>query len=70
MKLQSIKKNKTGEELEKTADSIEVKLKAGLTYSFCTCGASNKIPFCDDSHRQVNDVLSTLKCGVSNNRCL
>ncbi len=28
----------------------EVELEAGKNYHWCTCGASNKQPFCDGSH--------------------
>lgn len=30
--------------------SCEVELEAGKTYFFCTCGRSEKQPFCDGSH--------------------
>lgn len=30
---------------------IEVELKAGQTYFYCTCGRSSAQPFCDGSHR-------------------
>lgn len=29
---------------------IEVDLEEGKTYYFCTCGKSDKQPFCDGSH--------------------
>jgi CDGSH-type Zn-finger protein len=34
------------------ADSpIEVELKKGKKYWFCTCGKSQKQPFCDSAHK-------------------
>ena len=47
---------------EKSEDLVEVILKAGKRYSFCTCGHSNKLPFCDDSHGQVNAERGTNYC--------
>jgi CDGSH-type Zn-finger protein len=29
---------------------IEVEVKAGVTYYWCTCGRSSNQPFCDGSH--------------------
>ena len=33
----------------------KVKLKAGEKCSFCTCGKSKNLPYCDDSHRKFNE---------------
>lgn len=30
-------------------------LNKGMKYSICTCGASLKIPFCDESHKKLNE---------------
>jgi CDGSH-type Zn-finger protein len=30
-----------------------VEVEAGKSYSWCTCGLSEKSPFCDASHRQT-----------------
>ncbi|MFY7879151.1 MAG: CDGSH iron-sulfur domain-containing protein [Lacibacter sp.] len=40
-------------QLPKVADCqpAEVKLEAGKTYSWCTCGLSEKQPFCDGKHK-------------------
>jgi len=32
-----------------------LKLKAREKYSFCTCGKSKNLPYCDDSHRKLNE---------------
>ena len=40
-------------ELPKGAKSIIV--KKGKRYSICTCGASSVMPFCDGSHREINE---------------
>ena len=29
---------------------VQVELEAGQTYAYCTCGRSDKQPFCDGSH--------------------
>tara|TARA_B100000315_G_C14353622_1_gene485127 strand:- start:319 stop:519 length:201 start_codon:yes stop_codon:yes gene_type:complete len=33
---------------------MEIKLKAGKKYSICSCGFSNSLPFCDNTHREFN----------------
>ena len=33
---------------------MEIKLKAGKKYSICSCGLSNVLPFCDNTHREFN----------------
>ena len=38
---------------------MEIKLKAGKKYSICSCGLSDSLPFCDNSHRQFNDENGT-----------
>ncbi|XP_005098093.1 CDGSH iron-sulfur domain-containing protein 3, mitochondrial [Aplysia californica] len=35
---------------------FRVKLEAGKTYSFCTCGYSKQQPFCDTSHKAPNFI--------------
>ena len=37
----------------------EVVMKAGRRYKLCTCGESKILPFCDDSHRQLNEDKET-----------
>lgn len=32
---------------------VEVTLEAGKTYAWCTCGLSEKQPFCDGAHKQT-----------------
>ena len=38
---------------------IRLKIKKGVKYSICTCSLSNKIPFCDNSHRLYNAKNNT-----------
>lgn len=38
---------------------MEIKLKAGKKYSICSCGHSNSIPFCDNTHREFNAANGT-----------
>ena len=33
---------------------MEIKLKAGKKYSICSCGLSESLPFCDNTHREFN----------------
>ena len=33
---------------------MEIILKAGKKYSICSCGISDSLPFCDNTHRQFN----------------
>ena len=39
---------------EKLNQSLDVSLEEGKTYYFCTCGHSEKYPFCDGSHRAAD----------------
>ena len=38
---------------------MEIKLKAGKKYSICSCGFSNVLPFCDNTHREHNSTHET-----------
>ena len=38
---------------------MEIKLKADKKYSICSCGLSNSMPFCDNSHREYNTKHKT-----------
>jgi CDGSH-type Zn-finger protein len=44
--------NTLAEEIPAKAQTIT--LEGKKKYSFCTCGKSKKIPYCDESHTQVN----------------
>ena len=37
---------------------IMVKVDAGKVYSWCTCGLSQKQPFCDNAHRQITPTIN------------
>jgi len=37
----------------------EIKLHKGRKYSFCTCGLSALLPFCDNAHREYNEKNKT-----------
>ncbi len=39
-------------------EPIKVTLTKGERYSFCTCGLSEKSPFCDSSHKEKTDLKS------------
>jgi len=47
------------EKINTPEGAIKVDLKTGRKYSFCTCGHSKKIPYCDDSHKKVNEEQGT-----------
>jgi CDGSH-type Zn-finger protein len=44
---------------DKTAQAIKVKLLAGKRYSFCSCGLSKNLPYCDNAHRPYNEKEGT-----------
>jgi CDGSH-type Zn-finger protein len=33
-----------------------VRVEAGKTYAWCTCGLSEKQPFCDSKHKQIEGM--------------
>ena len=37
----------------------KVKLHKGRKYSICSCGVSKTLPFCDNSHRLLNEKNGT-----------
>ena len=39
--------------------SYKINLKAGKKYKLCTCGTSQMLPYCDDSHRELNEKEGT-----------
>lgn len=36
-----------------------LKLKKGNRYSICSCGISNRLPFCDGGHKKLNQESSS-----------
>ena len=38
--------------------SKEISLKKGKRYSICTCGCSTIMPYCDGSHKEINEIES------------
>ena len=34
-----------------------VKVEAGKTYAWCTCGLSEKQPFCDGTHKRIEPTI-------------
>ena len=38
---------------------MEIKLKAGKRYKICSCGLSQILPFCDNTHREFNATHNT-----------
>lgn len=45
--------------MDKLKNSIKIKLKANKKYSFCTCGKSDTLPYCDNKHRKFNEKRGT-----------
>ena len=33
----------------------KIQLKGGRRYSFCTCGKSKVLPYCDGVHKELNE---------------
>ena len=40
--------------MDNPENTIKIKLKANKKYSVCTCGKSDTLPYCDNSHRILN----------------
>jgi len=40
-------------------DQVKLTLKKNQKYKFCTCGKSKIIPYCDDSHRDLNEITNS-----------
>lgn len=40
-------------------NSMKIVLKGGKRYKLCTCGHSDKMPFCDNNHRELNKENNT-----------
>jgi CDGSH iron-sulfur domain-containing protein 3 len=38
-------------------EPIAVKVEAGKTYAWCTCGLSDKQPFCDGQHKKIEPTI-------------
>jgi len=39
--------------------SKKINLKKDIEYKICTCGTSKILPYCDDSHRELNKQTSS-----------
>ena len=39
--------------------AVRVDLKAGKKYAICSCGHSKIFPYCDHSHRELNEEKGT-----------
>ena len=44
---------------DKISEAIKVKLFEGKRYSFCSCGLSKNLPYCDNAHRVYNEKQGT-----------
>ena len=42
----------------KTNSPLPVEVKAGIKYSWCSCGFSKTMPLCDHSHRELSNKKS------------
>jgi len=47
------------ETIDKPEGVKTVVLKAGQKCSICTCGNSKNLPYCDETHRTVNEEKGT-----------
>jgi CDGSH-type Zn-finger protein len=45
--------------MDQKNNTKNIKLLPGKKYSFCTCGLSTKLPFCDVAHRAYNEKNAT-----------
>jgi CDGSH-type Zn-finger protein len=42
------------------AEPACVKVEAGKIYAWCTCGLSEKQPFCDGTHKRIEPTINEL----------
>lgn len=49
--------NKGLPKIAKTEPAI-VKVEPGKIYSWCTCGLSEKQPFCDGAHKMIEPIIN------------
>jgi CDGSH iron-sulfur domain-containing protein 3 len=40
------------------AQPIAVKVEPGKIYAWCTCGLSEKQPFCDGAHKKIEPIVN------------
>ena len=45
--------------MDQNNNTKKIKLLPSKKYSFCTCGLSEKLPFCDGAHRAYNEKNGT-----------
>ena len=45
--------------MDNPKNAVKIKLKANKKYSFCTCGKSETLPYCDNKHRKSNEKMGT-----------
>ena len=45
--------------MDNPKNEIKKKLLARRKYSFCTCGKSDTLPYCDNKHRKFNEKMGT-----------
>ena len=45
--------------MELPEKAVRVNLKAGKKYAICSCGHSKIMPYCDHSHRDLNEEKGT-----------
>jgi CDGSH-type Zn-finger protein len=46
----------TGKPFPAECHPIAIKVEPGKTYSWCTCGLSEKQPFCDSRHKYIDNM--------------
>ena len=53
---------------------MELKLKKNIKYSICSCGLSDKLPYCDNNHREYNKKNNTsyksVKIYLKEDKCI
>ncbi len=45
--------------MEIPSDAEKITLRANKKYKICTCGSSKTLPYCDNSHRDLNEKKGT-----------
>ncbi len=44
---------------KKEEKHFEIIIRPGQTCKICTCGYSKTLPYCDDTHREINEQQGT-----------
>jgi len=55
---------KESRDMDIPEEALEVEVKENTKLSICSCGHSKKLPYCDNTHREVNEKEGTSYASV------